>query len=302
MANDVSAFKAELWSKSIILQLRRINVMYSKVDRSFEGELSGYGAVVKVRTVGGITIGDYVPNSTTLTYQDLNPDIETLTVDQANHFAFKVDDVEKIQTDEDLLQLYSGEAAKSMSEKVDNTIFAVYSSAHADNQISSSGSPITLTSTTSGTSVYDNLVSAATALGNKNAPLSERWAIIDPHTHGLLLKDTTNFNRATASGDAVARSGVIGGAMSDADPGYVGDCAGFRCYVSTALPRNGSTGKYILYGQGKCVNYVSKLQSFESIRLESTFGTAMRGLIVHKAKVFAERAKRLGYIYAAIGS
>ena len=39
-----------------------------------------------------------------------------------------------------------------MSEKVDNTIFAVYSSAHADNQISSSGSPITLTSTTSGTS------------------------------------------------------------------------------------------------------------------------------------------------------
>lgn len=300
MANSLAAFNAEMWSKLLIMNLDRQNIMINKVDRRYEGEISGAGSVVKVRTLGNIVTGDYT-SGTTITYQGLSPTIETLTVDVQKFFAYKLDDVERVQNDMDLLQLYAGRGAQAMSEKVDDEILATYSSAHTDNRITSGGSPITLTSTTAGTSVYDNLVAAGVALSNKNAPLMNRWAIIDPHTHGLLQKDTSNFSRATDAGDRLARTGMLGG-EGPGDPGFVGACAGFALYLTTALPRNGSTGKYIMYGQGDPIKYVGKIQSFQTILLESSFETAIRGLLVHKAKVFTEDTKRLGYIYAAIGS
>lgn len=300
MANSLSAFNAELWSKTLIMNLDRQNIMLNKVDRRYEGEISGVGSVVKVRTLGNVTTGGYTSGAP-INYQGLTPTVETLTVDVQSYFAYKIDDVERVQNDMDLLQLYAARGAQAFSEIVDNEILGVYTSANSDNQISNSGSPITLTSTTSGTSVYDNLVAAGVNLSRKNAPLTDRWAIIDPHTHGLLQKDTTNFSRATDMGDMLVRSGQLGGNGPN-DPGYVGDCAGFSLYLTTGLPVNGTTGKYIVYGQGNCIKYASKIQSFETLRLESSFETAVRALLVHKARVFTEDAKRLGYIYAAIGT
>jgi len=307
MANNLAAFNAEVWSKSIIMNLDRKNVMLPFTDRRFEGEVDGVGSVVKVRTLGNIIMSDYTSGGS-ISYQDLIPSVETMTVANQKSFAFSVDDVDKIQNDEDLLQLYAGRGAVAIGNTVDDHIFTTYSSAHTDNKITSggagsdgNGAVVTLTATTSGTSVYDNLVLAGVALSNKNAELTDRWVVIDPKTHGLLLKDTNNFSRATDKGDAITSNGVIsGGPVGPGGVGMVGRCAGFNVFLSTALPRNGSTGKYIVYGQGQPIHYVSKLTNVEAIRLETQFGTAIRGLLVHQAKVFTENAKRLGYIYATI--
>lgn len=296
MANDLSAFNAELWSKSIIMNLDRKNVMKQFCDTAFEGDLSGVGSVVKVRTLGNVVMGDYV-RRTPISYQSLVPTVETMTVDNQKYAAIEVDDVEAIQNDFNVLQLYTGRVAKELAETVDNQCFSIYSSAHADNQ----GSDVTLTATTSGTSVYDNLVDAGRRLSVKNAELADRWAIIDPATHALLLKDTSNFNRATVAGDQVSRSGMLSGTNPGGGVGYVGDCAGFSLYMSTGAPTNvAGTYKYLLYGQGQPIHYVGKLLTVETLRLQDSFQTAIRTLLVHKAKVFSENSKRLGYIKAAV--
>lgn len=295
MANDLSAFNAALWSKSIIPNLDRINVAKQFADTSFEGDLRGVGSVVNVRTLGNVVVGDYV-RGTPISYQALLPTLETLTVDIQKYTAIEVDDVEAIQNDFNLLQLYSGRISTALSQSVDDQCFSVYSQALTANQ----GSQVTLTATTSGTSVYDNLVLSGQKLSDQNAPLTDRWAVIDPATHALLLKDTSNFNRATMAGDQVSRTGVIGGGESNGDIGYVGSCAGFSIYMSTAVPYTTARDyKYLMYGQGKPISYVGKLMTVEAIRLPDSFQTAVRALLVHKAKVFAENSKRLGYIKAA---
>ncbi len=300
MANSLSAFNAELWSKSIIMNLDRKNVMLAFADRRFEGELDGIGSVVKVRTLGNIVMSDYVSGGP-INYQDLIPSIETMTVSNQKVFAFLIDDVDKIQNDEDLLQMYAERGAVSIGNAVDDHIFSVYSSAHTDNKVTSSGSPITLTATTSGTSVYDNIVAAGVALSNKNCELTDRWIVVDPKTHGLLLKDTNNFTRATDKGDAVASSGLLsGGPVGPGGVGMIGRCAGFDVYVSTAIPFTSDVAnKYLVFGQGNPIHYVSKIRDLEAIRLERSFASAVRGLLVHQAKVFTENTKRLGYIYAS---
>ncbi len=296
MANDLSAFNAELWSESIIMNLDRKNVMKQFANTKFEGDLAGVGSVVKVRTLGNVVMGDYV-RGTPISYQSLVPTVETMTIDNQKYAAIEVDDVEAIQNDLPALQLYTGRIAKTLAETVDDECFGIYSSAHADNQ----GSAVTLTASTAGTSVYDNLVEAGRLLSNKNAELADRWVVIDPKTHAFLLKDTSNFNRATLAGDQVSRSGVIGGTLNPGGGvGYVGDCAGFRVYMSTGVPYNAAgTYKYLLYGQGQPIHYVGKLLTVETLRLQDSFQTAIRALLVHKAKVFAEDSKRLGYIQAA---
>jgi len=300
MANNLAAFNAEMWSKSLIMNLDRKNVMLAFVDRRYEGEIDGIGSVVKVRTLGNIVMEDYVSTGT-INYQDLIPSVETMTVSNQKSFAFLIDDVDKIQNDMDLLQSYAARGAVAVGNTVDDHIFSMYSSAHADNKVTSSGSPITLTATTSGTSVYDNIVAAGVALSNKNCELTDRWIVVDPKTHGLLLKDTNNFTRATDKGDAVAESGVLsGGPIGPGGVGMVGRCAGFSVYVSTAIPfTSDATNKYLPFGQGQPIHYVSKLQNLEAIRLERSFASAIRGLLVHQAKVFTENTKKLGYIYAA---
>jgi len=53
---------------------------------------------------------------------------------------------------------------------------------------------------------------------------------------------------------------------------------------------------YMPYGQGNPISYAAQLREVEAIRLETTFASAVRGLLLHGGTVFAEDKKRLGYI------
>jgi hypothetical protein len=247
VANDLSAFDAQVWSKSLIANLDRVNVMIGKTNRQWDGLLENVGDTVQVRTLGSVTVRSYSRNQT-LSYEDLTPTKEPLTVNDAEYFAFRVDDVDKVQNDVDALNGYTMRAATAMSNKIEDKILSAYSSALAANKITSggagasgNGSAVTLTSTTAGTSVYDNLVLARECMDVQNVPLynddgtSARWVVVSPAVVSLLLKDTTHFIRSTEMGDKVAAYGTVDGSRPPR-PGLVGMCAGFEIYTSNALP------------------------------------------------------------------
>lgn len=296
MANDLSAFNAQLWSKSLIANLDQMNVMMDKVNREFEGQLDGLGDTVKVRTLGGVSSGSYAKGQT-IQYQDITPVVESFQVNDAIYAAINADDIDAIQNDINALNAYTGRLAVEMNNQVEAKILSMYASAHADNQITNDGSAIALTSTTAGTSVYDNFVQARENLALKNVPPTMRkWAIVSPKVTSLLLKDTTHFIRSTTLGDAVTMKGTVDGQAPR--PGYVGMCAGFEIYESNVLPTS-STNKYILYGTDMAIAYAAQLQTVEAIRRPDTFANAVRVLLLHDAKVFAETSKMLGTIYAS---
>lgn len=144
--------------------------------------------------------------------------------------------------------------------------------------------------------MYSLIVKAGANLSNANVPKQGRWIVIDPNTTALLLLDTKRFIRATDMGDRVVMSGLPGATAGSA-PGFIGWCAGFEVYESTQVPVVGGS-KYIQYGTRMAISYAAQLTEVEAIRLETTFATAIRGILLHDGKVFAEASKAFGYIKA----
>jgi hypothetical protein len=294
MANDLSAFNAQAWSKLLIANLNRINVMLALVNRDWEGDLKNTGDTVQVRTLGNVTMSTYV-KGTPITYEDLAPTKEPMTVSDAKFFAFEVEDVDNVQTDLETMQLYTGRAAVSMNDEVERKLLSNYASAHTDNRITgASSAAITLDKD----NVYSYFVKARTVLSKKNVPLQGRWAVVDPDTVGLLL-ESPKFVNATGLGNAVAAEGTLNGASAGQNrPGFIGRIAGFDVYESNAVPVV-SAAKYIQFGDKYAIAYAAQLQKVETIRLQTQFATAVRGILLHDTKVFAEASKRMGYIKAA---
>lgn len=298
MANNLSAFNAQAWSKRLITNLDQTNVMLPLVNRDYEGELQNIGDTVQVRTLGSITLSPYTKNST-ISYQDLAPVKEPMTVSDAQSFSFKVDDLEKAQNDLEALDAYTKRAAVGMNNVVEAKLLSKYSQCLAANQITgASAAPIALTSASAdATDLYVILTQARAKLSKQNVPLEGRWVVIDPDSTTLLLNDTKRFIRATDMGDRVIMSGLPG-ATAQTAPGFIGRCAGFDVYESNAVPTD-ANAKYLQFGTRMAISYAAQLTEMEAIRLETTFATAIRGLLLHDTAVFAEASKAYGYIKAA---
>lgn len=302
MANNLDNFIPEIWSTRLIRNLDQLNLaMMICTNTNYEGEVRQFGDTVHVRTLGNVTVFPYTRGST-ISPQDMNPDKETLVVDQAHGFAIDVDDLDVAQNDINAIQAYTGRAAVAMSNHLDTYAWSFYTSAHADNDLNG-GSAITITGTSAGSShVYDILVEAGKLLDEKNVPQTQRWAVVTPYYKSLLMKDTVYFINGSTLGDMVLTTAAIGmnqtpmTARDALNRGFVGQAAGFDIYCSNNLPSSGSN-KVCIFGQDRPVSFAAQIQpgSVEAIRLENTFGSRVRGLMLYGGKVFAEEAKRLVY-------
>lgn len=296
-SNDLSAFNVQMWSKAIISNVDQLNVMLPMTNRQYQGQFNRMGDTVNVRTLGHVTTKGYTKGET-LDFQALAPTVEPFVISDAFYFNFEVDDIDEIQNDMNALNLYAGRAAVSASNKIEAKIMSAVLSAHANNQISAAGAAITLDSSdVVGTGIYHQFVKAAANLTRLDVPMSDRWAVIGPDDLSLIQRDTAHFIRASDLGDAVVRRGTVDGESYEV-PGLAGEVLKFRVYVSNTIPTVAGA-RYLPYGQGKPIHYVSQLNTIETIRRQDTFANAMRGLVLHDVKVFAEESKMLGYIKAA---
>jgi hypothetical protein len=290
MANDLSAFNTVAFSKKLIMNLDKINVMMPLVNRDYEGDIKNVGDSVKVRTLGSVTMGAYAKNGT-INYQDLTPATETMVVDDAQYFAFKVDDIDKAQTDMNVLELYAQRAAVSMNDVIEAKLLSNYAAAVAANQITgAAAASIALDET----NIYSYIVEARKRLNKQNVPSIGRWMVIDPDTEALLLKSDLIVKSGVQASYETVKEGQVNGAARE---GFVGRIAGFDVYCSNNVPA-AAGAKYIQFGDKWAIAYAAQLSQTERMRLQTTFADAIRGLLLHDTKVFNENAKRLGYIKA----
>lgn len=289
--NDLTAFVPQIWSKRVLKRLDRINVALAcgAVNHDFEGEIKAAGDTVFVRTYGNVTMMPY-RRGTAISYQNLAPSKEALTINDAAYFTFKVDDLDEAQNDLSAIDGYSQRAAVAMNELIDTKCFGYTTSAATANQVTSGGSAYTIDADTS----YTTLVDAGKRLDLQNVPSEGRWAVVGPTHKAFLLQSTKYFVRATELGDTVVRMGRLEMAANKA-PGFIGQAAGFNLFTSTGLPTD-STGTYCPFGAPGVISYAGQIRKIQRITLQDEFAEAVRGLILHDGTVFAEHAKGLGYI------
>jgi P22 coat protein - gene protein 5 len=295
--NNLANFVPQIWSRRIIANINQINVAMSVMTNSnYQGEIQAAGDTVQVRTFGSVTVQDY-NRGQPISAEALQPVKETLTINNSKYFAFDVDSLDVAQNDINAIEGYTQRAGVAMANAIDTFIMGYGLNGNSANTIGTAGSPIALTKDTDTTSAYQQLVYAGRQLDKLNVPTDSRWVIVTPFFKSLMLQSTNYFLRSTDMGDTLVRSAQL--TASDATRvGFFGQAAGFDCYMSANTPTNGTYWANI-YGQGKRVCYAAQIppSTMEAIRLENTFATRVRGLLLQGAQVFAEDSKALGVIY-----
>jgi hypothetical protein len=269
----VTNFVPEIWSARILTAFSKNATAVAVTNRDYEGDIRNMGDTVNITNFTDPTIRSYTAHSD-ITIEDVDDATQALAIDQANYFAFEVDDVEKAQSVSGGAIL--AEATRRAAYGLSNTLDAyVLSQMAAGASNSAPDHDIAEATISTAANAYAALVDWNVLLDEADVPDMDRFAVISPAFYGLLLKD----DRFVATGDAAAASTRANG--------RVGEAAGLTIYKSNNLPDGpgAGAGKYQLVGYRGATTLAEQLRSVEADRMEARFADLVKGLHLYGVKV-----------------
>lgn len=267
-----SAFIPEIWSQKLKQILKKNCVMMQCVNRNWEGEITNQGDKVKIITPADVTVSTLTTDN--IEYSALTPTAQELEINQKKFFAFKIDDIAKVQANTDIMEAHLNNAKKAIEEVQDSYLLAMHTNVTTENTIGTEESPIALSKTT----IYENFVNLSLALKNSDAVYQgvKPWVVINPTVESYLLQ-SPEFISAFNVADETLREGAIG------------RIAGMDVLVSTNLT-NVNGKYYVLAGTNDAITFASQLAKIESIRDKDSFSDLVRGLYLYGAKTVQPKA------------
>ncbi len=283
-------FIPEIWSGKLIENFYDATVLAAISNTDYEGEIRQYGDTVNIRTTPEITIRDYVKGQTLTVENPDKPKIQLL-IDKGEYFACVEDDVDKVQSDINLMDTWSKDASERMKIKIDQRVLtdilpgvastnkgATAGAISASFNLGVTTSPLTVTKDGAGstTAVIDLLVDLGTVLDEANCPEDNRFVVIPAKMAGLIKKSELKDASLTGDSTSIVRNGRLG--MIDR----------FTVYMSHNLKKasvGGATEFSLIAGHKMGFTFASQMTNMETIRSESTFGNIIRGLQVYGYKV-----------------
>jgi hypothetical protein len=269
----VTNFVPDIWSARILTALSRTSVAGGCVNRDYEGDIKGGGDSVKITSFTDPTIGTYTAH-TDITIEDIDDATRSLLIDQQKYFAFELDDLEKAQSVNGGAVL--AEATKRAAYGLKNTLDAFLFTTMAAGASASAPDHLVAEATISTASAaYEALVAWSVLLDNADVPEEDRFAVVTPAFHGLLLKD----DRFVKAGDDLS--------AATRQNGRVGEAAGFSISKSNNLPAGpgAGAGTSMIAGYRGATTLAEQIVSVEAGRLEKRFADFVKGLHVYGAKV-----------------
>jgi hypothetical protein len=276
----ITLFQPEIWAAEILVALRNSLVYGGLVNRDYEGLISQAGDTVKITSFNDPAVRNYTKNSN-ITWDLLTDTQQSLVVDQADYFAFTVDDVDKRQALGGFVEKAAQGAAYNLVKEAD-TYVADLMIASADGSANDIGA---VAIDGSSVKAYDDLLlPLRTAMVRSNVPASGRWVVVPPEVYGQLLLDD-RFIRADAVGNAQGLR-----------EGFVGRAAGFDVFESNTVPEPTAGTYHVIAGHPWAVTYADQINETEALRLENQFGDGIRGLHLYGAKVIRPTLLKLASV------
>lgn len=295
-ANTLQAtgFIPEIWSGKLVEKFYASTVLAAISNTDYEGEIKSQGDKVRIRTKPTITISDYEADMA-LALQRPSGNVVDLLIDKGKYFNTILDDVMDVQSDLNLLSMWSDDAAEQMKITIDTAVLAgilnqataTYNRGATAGKISGNinlgvtTTPLSVVSRSPASGkveILDVILRLGQVLDEQNIPETGRWIVL-PTWAATLIK-MSELREAYLSGDGTSmlRNGRIG--MVDR----------FTLYTSNLLPAGVAgglaAGEYAMYaGHSHGLTFASQMTKMETLRSEMTFGTIMRGLQVYGYKV-----------------
>ena len=306
-------FAPSIFSQKVLKFFRRASVAEDITNTDYTGEIENFGDTVNIMKEPTLTVSAYTRGSV-VNPQDLADDQITLTVDQANAFAFKIDDIEERHSHVNFEALATSSGAFALKRKFDANVLQSMSDgaglAGADDASLSGG--LTTTNSALGTAsapinVETNdaginlMLLMARVLDDQSVPEENRWFVAPPIFYEKMFQAGNKMAEVQVTGDASSnlRNGL-------ATPGTL---AGFRCYKSTALNSTAGTDQVtlsgvatdasenvILAGHISSTSTASHIAKTEVVRSTESFSDVVRGLHVFGRKVLRPEALVRGII------
>ena len=117
-----------IYSKQAQIALRKTAITNAITNNSYFGEIANQGDTVRIQKEPDVTV-NALERHTAITAQKLDDTDFSLTIDKANYFAFKMDDIEDQFANVDFSSLAANRAAYKMADAMDQDCLA-YLSGH----------------------------------------------------------------------------------------------------------------------------------------------------------------------------
>jgi len=279
-------FIPQIWSGKLQVKFYKSSVFGEIANTDWEGEIKNQGDLIKIRTIPTITIRDYEKGMNLTNEIPTSTPVE-LSIDKGKYFNFSVDDVDDIQADLKLLDMFSNDAAEQMKIQIDSSVLDGVKAAGASaNQGATAGAistnlnlgTVAAPRAVANTNVLDLILAAGQTLDEQNVPETGRWMVIPAWMVNLIK--SSDLKQAYLTGDQTSplRNGKIG--MIDR----------FTVYSSNNLPTAAGGKFYVMAGTRDAISFASQMTKMETIRSTATFGNIVRGLQIYGYKVVKPEA------------
>jgi len=261
----LESFIPEKWAAAVLVPLRKNLVHASLVNREYEGLLKE-GDTVRINEIGPVTVNTYAKNGS-ISWQKMDSAQKMLLIDQSPYFAVKMDDIDAVQTNVDLMAAFGVEAAYSIADTIDRHVAGLYTGA---------GNSVSALTVSAGT-VLKNLSDFQLSMDEANVPSGGRYIIVPPWYNQHLVMAASGAVSATAT-SKVTDDGIILN-------GYVGKLFGFNILMSNNVNNNGTVWNIMAFNR-TAIAHVGQINTVERVdQFEGDFSKGVRGLYVYGSKV-----------------
>lgn len=252
----VTHFIQTIWSKKIQDKLEIECKLVDNCLRDYEGECK-HARSVKILGVGDPTIGKYT--GADIEVEAMSDESQLLTIDQANYFAFYVDDVDSAQSVPGLPEKYQEKAVHKLAVERDT---------YVANLIKGVTENVTTATALTAEAIKDAIDDAIVALRERN--FNEEGVIeITPAVYGAFKN---NLITLSTNNPEYIKKGIVG----------VYD--GFDVIMSNNLAKD-STHAYCDVRGKKAIAFAGQINEVEAQRAEKRFADIVKGLDTFGAKV-----------------
>lgn len=250
---SVATFIPSLWTARLLAKFheRAIASQITMKPEKIEGNK------IIFNNVSDVAVKNY---EGAVSWDDLTTSKIELPFDIKKYWAFKVDDVDKVQAAGELIDPHVTEAAASIQEEMDRAVLT--EALNTTNVVTGA----------SGDFAYDLIVKSNTALNKKKVPKAGRFCVINAE----VLEDL-NLDARFTKEYKILENGMIEGANIN----------GTQLVFSEEL----NAGKYaIVTLHSTAIGFGVQLDETEAMRLETAFADGVRGLAVAGTKTLRPNA------------
>jgi len=276
-------FSPIIYSQKVQKFFRTASVAEAITNTDYAGEIENFGDTVNIIKEPVVSVSSYTRGAV-VNIQEIVDDQLQLTVDQANAFAFKVDDIEERHSHINFESVSTSSGAYALKNAYDQNViaamFAGPSSSSPDHVIGSDGSGVDTGFDSSETDPVDIISKHARLLNLQDVP-ENRWFLGSPEFYEQMGQASSKLMSDTTGNAAPLRNGKV----------YEGKVMNMELYMTNNFAASSTSNFFkVLSGHMSSTATANHIAKIEVIRDTDSFSDVVRGLHVFGRKVLRDTA------------